>query len=303
MAYNPFRHFGLKAVAVGIATLLWIAVGGERIVERSLRAPLELQNLPANLELVGETFTAVDVRVRGSSTALGRLAVGDVTAVLDVATAKPGRNLFHLAPDHVRAPFGVEVSYAGPATVPLVFERQVTKSVPVVPQLEGDPAPGCVVVRVTVDPAAVEVEGPESALRELSQATTAPVELKASAASVRETVTIGILNSSARLRSPQNAVVTVIIQPVPTEGTVAAVPVRLQRLRPGQRAQATPPNVAVTVRGEGEAMKNLGADVIEAGVDLAGLGPGRYTLPVRVAPSRLFAVVRIDPPKVQVTIR
>ena len=131
MAYNPFRNLGLKAVAVGIATLLWVAVGGEKIVERSLRVPLELQNRPADLEPVGEAPGLIDVRVRGTSTALGRLAPGDVMAVLDVATAKLDRNLFHLAPGNVRAPFGVEVSYVGSATVPLVFERLVIKRVPV----------------------------------------------------------------------------------------------------------------------------------------------------------------------------
>ena len=132
MAYNPFRNFWLKAVAVGIATLVWVAVGGEKIVERSLLAPLELQNRPDGLEVVGDAPRTADVRVRGSSTDLARLAPGDVTAVLDVATAKPGPNYFHLAPDHVRAPFGVEVSYAGPATVQLIFERHIVKKVPVV---------------------------------------------------------------------------------------------------------------------------------------------------------------------------
>jgi hypothetical protein len=39
MAYNPFRHFGLKALSVVIAALLWVLVGGEKIVERSLRVP------------------------------------------------------------------------------------------------------------------------------------------------------------------------------------------------------------------------------------------------------------------------
>ena len=94
MAYNPFRNFGLKAVAVVIATLLWVAVGGEKMVERSLRSPLELQNMPDGLEVVGDAPSTVDVRVRGSSTDLARLAPGDVTAVLDVATAKPGPNCF-----------------------------------------------------------------------------------------------------------------------------------------------------------------------------------------------------------------
>jgi YbbR domain-containing protein len=303
MAYNPFRNFGLKAVAVGVAALLWTAVGGEKIVERSLQVPLELENLPEAIELVGETPGAINVRVRGTSTSLGRLTTGDVKAVIDVATARPGRNWFHVSPDLVSAPFGVEVSYAGPATVPLNFERQLTRTVPVKPDVEGDAAPGYEVRGVTVEPATVEVIGPESELRELAGAATEPIELKASAVPIRERVAIAILNSEARLRSPQEAIVTVDIRPVRTERSVAGVPVRMQQLQANQRAQSAPPNVSVTVRGDGETLRALGAGDIEASVDLKGLGAGRYTLPVRVAPSRLFGVVRVDPPQVNVTIR
>jgi YbbR domain-containing protein len=303
MAYNPFRNFGLKAMAVGIATLLWVAVGGERIVERSMQVPLELENLPESVELVGDTPSVINVRVRGTSTSLGRLTLGDVKAVLDVANAKPGRNLCHIGPDLVSAPFGVEVSYAGPATVVLQFERKVTRTIPVRPDVDGEPAPGYEVRGVSVDPAMVEVVGPESELRELTSATTEPVLLKASAAPVREKVAIAILNSDARLRVPREATVTVDIQLVRTERTIRGVPVRMLQLLASQRAQALPPNVSVTVRGDGEALRKLGVSDVEASVDLSGLGAGRYTLPVSVAPSRLFGVVRIEPPQVQVTIR
>ena len=303
MAYNPFRNFGLKALAVGVATLLWTAVGGEKIVERSLQVPLEMENLPEAIELVGETPGAINVRVRGTSTSLGRLTTGDVKAVIDVATARPGRNIFHISPDLVIAPFGVEVSHAGPATVVLNAERQLTRTVPVKPDVEGDAAPGYEVRGVTVEPATVEVIGPESELRDLVGAVTEPIELKASAAPVRERVAIAILNSEARLRSPQEAVVTVDIRPVRTERSIGGVPVRMQQLQANQRAQSAPPNVLVTLRGDGDALRSIGAGDIEASVDLKGLGTGRYTLPVRVAPSRLFGVVRIDPPQVQVTIR
>jgi len=303
MAYNPLRNFGLKAMAFGIATLLWVAVGGEKIVERSLQAPLEIENLPDAIELVGETPGVINVRVRGTSTSLGRLSTGDVKAVLDVATARPGRNLFHISPDLVSAPFGVEVSYAGPGTVALQFERQLTKTVPVKPDVEGDAAPGYEVRGVTVEPATVEVIGPESELRNLVGAATEPIELKASAAPIRERVAIAILNSEARLRTPQEAIVTVDIRPVRTEREIRGVPVRMEQLQADQRAQSAPPNVSVTVRGDGDVLRALGAGDVEASVDVKGLGVGRYTLPVRVAPSRLFGVVRVDPPQVQITIR
>ncbi len=303
MAYNPFRSFGLKAIAVGIATLLWIAVGGEKIVERSLQAPLQIENQPDAIELVGEAPGVINVRVRGTSTSLGRLTTGDVKAVLDVATARPGRNLFHIGPGLVSAPFGVEVSYAGPSTVTLNFERQLTRTVPVKPDVEGEAAPGYEVREVTVEPATVEVIGPESELRNLVGAVTEPIELKASAAPIRERVAIAVIDSEARLRTPQEALVTIDIQPVRTEREIPGVPVRMQQLQADQRAQAAPPTVSVTVRGDGDALRALGAGDVEASVDVKGLGAGRYTLPVRVAPSRLFGVVRVDPPQVQITIR
>jgi hypothetical protein len=303
MAYNPFRNFWLKAVAVGIATLLWIAVGGEKIVERSMQAPLELLNLPAALELVGDTPKTLEVRVRGTSTLVGRLAPGDVKAVLDVLSARPGRNHFNISPDLVSSPFGVEVTKVGPATVTLMFERLATRLVPVKADVGGEPAPGYEVRRVTVEPSSVEVLGPESALQSVSEAVTEPIELRASAAQVRETVGIAILNSAARLRTPQKAVVTVDIQPVRTERVITGVPVRMPKLKAGLRAQASPPTVSVTVRGDDAELRRMGPGSIEAYVDVADLGPGRYSLQVRVTPSPLFGVVRIDPPQARVTVR
>ncbi|MBW8712824.1 MAG: hypothetical protein JF632_01915, partial [Acidobacteria bacterium] len=73
MKYSPFRHLGLKFMAVALAALLWLIVAGDHLVERSLRVPLEYRNIPAELELVGDPPTDVDVRLRGSSALLGRL--------------------------------------------------------------------------------------------------------------------------------------------------------------------------------------------------------------------------------------
>ena len=304
MAYNPFRNPGLKAIAVGIAVLLWFAVGGEKIVERSLRAPLELQNIPVGLEVVGEIPSAVDVRVRGSSTVLGQLATGDVVAVLDVSAARVGRGLYHLAPDHVRVlPFGVEVTYVGPGTLPLVMERSGTKLVPVVPSVDGQPAAGYTVEKVTVEPGEVEVIGPESALRNLKQASTDSVSLDGVTESVRETVTIGLPNSAARLRTPRVGRVLVEVVPVRTERTFPSVPVRMLNLQTALSAQSSPSSIAVTIRADDEVLKTLTIDAVRATVDLGGLGAGRYTLPVRIAPSTSFAVARLDPVQVRITIR
>ena len=154
MALFGFRHIGLKVVSIVLASLLWLLVSGEQTVERALRVPLEFTNLPPQLELVGEPPTVVDVRLRGSSGTMSRIAAGELAAVLDVRTAKPGQRLFHLTAGDVRAPFGVEVVQVAPASVPLTFEESGSKMVPVAARITGDPAPGFVVTSVTVEPAA-----------------------------------------------------------------------------------------------------------------------------------------------------
>jgi YbbR domain-containing protein len=208
----PFRHFGLKVVSVLLAVLLWMAVSGEETVERGLRVPLELQQVPAGLELGGEAPALVDVRVRGGSGALSRMGAGDVVAVLDLHSVAPGQRLFQLTPEQVRAPFGIEVVQVMPATVALVFERSTTRQVPVVPAIDGTPASGYVVDEITADPKMVEVTGPESAVARVNEAVTGSVSIAEAAQSVTETVTVGFVDPLLRLKTPGASNVTVRVR-------------------------------------------------------------------------------------------
>jgi YbbR domain-containing protein len=207
----PFRHLGLKMLSLGIAVLLWMAVSGETIVERGLRVPLELQQMPSGLELQGELPALVDVRVRGGSDTLSRMAAGDIVAVVDVHTARSGQRLFQLTPEQVRVPFGVQVMQISPASVAMVFEKTATKQVPIVPSVEGTPAAGFVVGKVTSDPQTVDVTGPERAVESVTEATTEPVSVAGAREAVNDRVTVGFLNPTLRLKDPRSATVHVDI--------------------------------------------------------------------------------------------
>lgn len=303
MAYHPFRHLGLKVLALALATLLWLTVAGEHVVERALRVPLELREKPEDLEIVGDPPIAVDVLVRGSSALLSRLAVGEVVAVLDLSSARPGSRLFHLRTDQVKVPYGVEVAQIVPATLSVELEKSTTRAVPVVPALEGEPAPGYTVGRITSEPATVRVVGPDSRVRELAEATTEPVSVDGEKSRIRDVVTVGVADSAVRLIEPQRATVVVEILPAPVERTLGGVPVRWRNLGAGLRASVSPTLSEVQIRGQQDAINALTPDTIEAFVDLAGLGPGRYNLRVQVEPSQEFGVSAIKPGAVEVTIR
>lgn len=212
MAYHPFRNLGLKLVALSLATLLWVAVGGQETAERYLPVPIEFQNVPPGLEITGDPPVSVNVRVRGSSGNLARMQLGEVLAVLDLRSVRPGTRLFHVLPEQVRTPYGVEVVEVSPSSFSLSVERSQVRDVPVVPDIAGQPAPGYVMGKVTTEPATVQVAGPESRVRQVTRATTAPVSIEGAVGPVEEQVVIGVPDVEVRLLGAREALVKVAIR-------------------------------------------------------------------------------------------
>jgi YbbR domain-containing protein len=298
----PFRHLGLKVLSLVLAVLLWMVVSGEETVERGLRVPLELLQVPAGLELTGEVPATVDVRVRGASGSLSRVSTGDVVAVLDLRSARSGRRLFPLTPEQVRVPFGVEVVQVQPSALAMAFESSASRQVPVVPAVDGRPAPGYVVGLMTADPKTVEVIGPETAVRRVTEALTEPVSVSGARENVLQSVILGLIDPSLRLKNTRAAMVTVQIVPAPLERSLRGRPVHLRNVPGTLEAQAIPSAVDLTLRGSREALARVEADDIVAYVDLAGLGPGQYSLTVHADSSPEVGVTRIEPSSVQVHI-
>jgi YbbR domain-containing protein len=300
MAIIGLRHIGLKAVSIALAALIWLIVSGEEIVERALRVPLEFTNVPSQLEIVGDPPDVVDVRLRGSSGTLSRIAAGELVAVLDLQTARAGQRVFHLSPADVRSPFGVEVVQVAPSNFYMTFEPSATRRIPVVPQVEGEAAPGFEVGTVSVDPPLVEVEGPANAVKALTAAVTEPVSASGASATINEAVTVAVADPSVRLTDPTPVRVTVNVRPARLQWAVAGVPVEV--LNAKGRVTITPGSVTVHVRGARDAM-DADAAAFDASVDVGGLRPGEYELPVRVVVPSRIGLESVEPAEVRVRIR
>lgn len=291
MARLRLRHVGLKLLSIAVATLLWLVVTGDAVVERTLRVGIELQRAPADLELVGAVPDAVQVRVRGAASRLSALAPGDLSMVVDLDGVRTGRRLFPLTPEQVTAPFGVEVTQVTPQSVPLVFETTATATVPVKPRVEGSPVAGHAVSNVSVTPSQVRVEGPASVVRGLAELFTEPVSIEGASSLVREAVTIDTADMGLRLQGGATAVVTVTVAADTTERTLTGVPIAV---RGGATGRLSPAEVAVTVQGAAEIVRGLSAADITLFVDVQGEAPGRE-LVVQSESSPRFVVRAIAP--------
>ena len=296
------RDLGLKLLAFALAVAFWIQVAGQPVVERGIDVPLGFENVPRLLHVGGDPPDTVRVRVRGASSIVSGLQPGDVVAAIDLDGERSGRRLFDMFAGRVRAPFGVEIVQVVPATISVSLEPAgAPRVVRVVPDIEGRPAEGFAVGGVTALPATFEVVGPAGRLVDLTEALTEPVSIAGASGRVRETVTVGVADPVVRLRTPGTAVVTVDIVPAPLERTLPAVPVRVGESR--RTVSVEPEAVRVDVLGPRDRVQALDDTAVEAFVELAGLQPGRYNLPVTVESSSAVGVTRIDPSRVTVIVR
>lgn len=295
------RDLGLKLLALALAVAFWIQVAGQPVVERGIDVPLGFENVPELLFVGGDLPDNVRVRVRGAANIVSGLQPGDLVAAIDLAGERPGRRrLFDMFAGRVRVPFGVEVTQVFPATVAVSLEPVGTpRPVTVVPDIQGLPGEGFAVGRITAMPASVEVVGPESRLADIEEALTEPVSIAGATGPVLATVTVGVADPMVRLRTPRSARVTVEIVRAPTERILRGVVVQVG----GRVASVDPHSIDVGLRGPRDRMEALEDTAVAAFVDLAGLQPGRYNLPVTVVAGPGIGVTHIDPSRVAVTVR
>jgi YbbR domain-containing protein len=298
MAWHPFRNVGLKVAALGLGVGLWITVSGQQ-VERNVLVQLQFRNIPSSLEITGDTPRTVDVRVRGASGLISPLEPYQVVATIDVTDALPGVRVFPLTPEQISVPLGVEVKSVDPAAVSLTLERSASAQVQVKPTIDGLPAPGYEIGNVTWQPKTVEVVGPESRVKDHPVAITERISIEGATATVVETVNMAVTDPAVRLRQAQAARVTVPIVASPVV-KLRGLAVTFRNLAEGRQASADPSAVVVGLRGPRDAVKD---DSVQPYVDLAHLGPGEYTLPVRVDPHGSYVVSGVEPGSVSVRIR
>jgi YbbR domain-containing protein len=302
MAWHPFRHLGLKFLAILLGVSLWLITSGERTAERNWRVPLEFQNRPDVLEITGSPPDTVEVRLRGPSGQLGRLQPGDVRAHVDLTNARPGSRVVNLTTDDVTAPLGIEVALVATPRVSFDLERSATATVPVVPAVEGEPAAGFARASMTAVPKTVTIVGPESHVKQIPSVMTEPVSITGATATVRQRVSISLGDATVRLAQPEDAEVTVEIA-AEVDRQLANCPVGFRNLRAGLQATSSPVSVTVTLRGSQTLLVKVQETQVPAYVDLSGLGPGSHTVPVRVDRPSGVTSASVSPAVVDVWIR
>jgi YbbR domain-containing protein len=291
----------LRIASLVLAVGLWFGIAGRQTAERGIVVPVELRNVPRDLELTGDAVNTVDVRVRASPGLVNSLQPGAVRATIDLAGAHEGERIVQLSSDEIEAPQGFRVVKITPSLLTLNLERTLRKTIPVRPRLIGRPAPGFEVSEVTSDPVEVKVAGPRSRLQEIESAFTEPVSVEGASSGTTELVNVGLEDPLLRLEGGSRVRVTAAVREARETRAFEGLPIVAR----GRPARLEPSRVTVTVTGPASLVRALdpGALLPYVGLPSAGTVSPRVPVSVEIAPGHAgISVLETQPAQVSVRV-
>jgi YbbR domain-containing protein len=302
------HDFPLKAVAVVIAVVFWVAITQNATpqpvtVQFDGRIPVERPENPSGYVLRG-TLGDVGVTLRGAPGVADRVALSELRATFDVKSLSLGQT----DPQDARvtvtvAKDGVEVVDVTPATVSVRVERLISRVLLVQPRFANEPPAGARAGDAAVSPTDVRVTGPETDIARIT-AVLGTVRFGDAQTDI-ETSTPAIPVDAAGVAidglqvEPAVVVVKVPVLPTATTRTVPVVFALRGVVAPGYWVVGVAMDpFAVTVRGDEQVLSTL--DRIETlPIEIGDLSATR-TLTVKLALPT--GVTLLKPTDVSVTV-
>ena len=165
---NLVQHnLAAKIVAVLIAVILWGYVMNDQnpAIEGSFNAQVQLINVPEGYKVTQNTDT-IKITVRGARSLFAANSDKNFLAHVDLQDAKNGKGTYKV---RVEMPQGFELLDVQPESVDVELDPIVRRKVRADINVNGSPAAGVTVAKVSQASAEVVVEGPSRAVNEVER--------------------------------------------------------------------------------------------------------------------------------------
>ena len=294
----------IKLLAVGIAVGLWFLASGWVYESSTVR-------LPVNLRLA-EGMTQVDIkpamvtvrleypREYGTLIESGELPIRIIHDLTETRT--PGRVVFNLPAADVEKSPRLRVTGIYPSRIVAEIDRLAEKALPVWVVYRGNPAPGFRVAGERVVPPEVVVPGPAGVLEEMTAVKTRPINITGRELPFDQRVN---LEPVSPYFDPELEPVTVIVQILEELGRREFPDIEVGILRGAMgvaKVTYEPETVDLVVRGSSQDLDAVTADDLTAYIDVIGLKPGVYNLPLRTNLPGGVTLEKADPSVIKITI-
>lgn len=254
----------LKALSLVIAVSLFAFVRGDK--QTSMVAYVKvLYTLPTDRVLIAEPVGELRVTLHAPAARLQHFDERSLEPVqIDLRQNRLGKVRF--SDDMLHLPPGFRISSLSPETTSFEMTQRVVRERPIEPIIEGQPADGYRVTKITAVPATIRVEGAKSVVNSLGRIPTAPLKLNGAKEPVSAELSVESLPAHADYLDPARVLVRVEVQPALVERTLDALPIRI--VGPSRlRAKLDPPQARLLLRGPADLLAAVRPERISLSVN------------------------------------
>lgn len=278
-----------------------VVIRVDEVVSRVMPVQADHGPLPEGIEMGPVAVEPSGVTISGASSRLQNVRSVEGRFVVDASGIDIDQDVAVEAFDEVGAVVpGVDIDPASVRVQADVARQLAYATLPVVPELTGEPERGVRVDNVSVLPGTVTVSGENPAIRQLEFISTEPVDITGQSV---ELVTEARLVLPEDVASAGNEVVTVVVTLTPSLGSRAfEVGTALVGAQPAYSYRVEEAAVSVIISGPLEQLDELAIEDLIAEVPVAELAVGDNDVMPIVQPPRGTSVVRLTPETVRVTV-
>ncbi len=286
-----------KFLIIVLAGLIVLVVGGllfygEQEVTRAI--PVRFEHVPHDLIAVRYTPLVLEACLKGPSRVLHGIKDSQLSCKVDLSMAKPGPLLVKVSQEMIEVPRQVSVRQTDPASFTITIDRRIDKVVPIVPDLNKDPAPGYVISRVVTSPCTIQLTGPMGVLEEISAVRTTPIDVGGLTETVKKRVALNLRHDPHVKAFGESLVeVEIVVEQKMAEKWLN---IAIQGTGTQYKHIITPNRIEILLRGPVQTLEKLTRDNgVEVYVDLNGLLPGTYVRPAVIKPPLNTTLVEAKP--------
>ena len=295
-------NWPIKLTALVLSTVLWAAVAAEEPTTQL--APVNVVVHPPRGRSLTEPPSAVQALFAGPARELIKLYGSPPVIRIDVPDTVSGSEFTtELFPANVIIARDIDATVRDvqPRLLTLKLDDVVSRRVSVTPRVTIVPDSGYALVGgIGVTPGFVTIQGPDAAVRRVSEVPTTSLQMTEVTEPVRRAVALDTTGLASIRVTPAEVEVTAEVAPV-SERVLMGVPVTVR----GERGQwaVDPVAVIVTVRGPSARLARLTRDSLDVlAAPVGGGEPERVPLQ-GIAPAGLTVTVTPDSATVQRRIR
>ena len=301
------ENWPVKIICLVFAVFLSELYRGNLLDKRSLIVPLTVEN-SGTLTPAEQYPTKIKITLWGDATGIGSIGENDITAFINISDFK-NEGTYRI-PIETRlsgtvTPLGnMEIS-AEPAILTLRLATNIRKQVPVTLSLRGIPADGYEVTESSLEPAALEIEGPAELVEKINELVTEPLSIEARTNGFSGTVAIINDDPLISIVGKTQVQSTVKINETTIQNKFDNIPIYFEKQNKELSITADKKTASLEVQGPKRLLETWSPseNILTVSCETV-TEPGIYTLsvvPVLSAEYSKFKILQVNPKSVQVT--